>query len=107
MATTGVVVGLALAATSSYADTKPTPVGTSVGKLAQKARPGGGSSTATKARAKVVKRTSVPKVKIRMKAKAAPVRRVARTVAPVRSQRAAKVVRTVARRAPRPATVRP
>ena len=100
------VVGLALAATSSYADTKPTPVGTSVGKLAQKARPGGGSSTATKARAKVVKRTSVPKVKIRMKAKAAPVRRVATTVAAVRSQRA-KVVRTVARRAPRPATVRP
>ena len=107
VATTGVVVGLALAATSSYADTKTTPVGTSVGKLAQKARPGGGSSTATKARTKVVKRTSVPKVKIRMKAKAAPVRRVARKVAPVRTYRAAKVVRTVARRAPRPATVRP
>jgi hypothetical protein len=102
-----VVVGLALAATSSYADTKPTPVGTSVGKMAQKARPAGGSSTAPRAKTKVVKRSSAPKVKIRMKAKAAPVRRVARKVAPVRTQRASKVVRTVARRAPRPATVRP
>ena len=107
MATTGVVVGLALAATSSYADTKPTPVGTSVGKLAQKARPADGSSTVSKAKAKVVQRSSVPKVKIRLKVKSAPVRRVARKVAPVRTQRAAKVVRTVARRAPRPATVRP
>jgi hypothetical protein len=94
MMTAGVVVGLALTTTSSYADTKPAPHGTSVGKLAQKARPGAGSSIASKARAKVVRKASAPKIKIRT----APVRKVARRVAPGRTYRAPKVVRTAPRK---------
>ncbi len=118
------VLGLALAATTSYADTK-SPVGTSVGKLAHKAHSTAGSG-ATKAKAKVAVRASVPRIKIRTKAAAAPVKRVAKRVTPVGTHRAAKVVRTaprkvtpvrthrahkvvraVAKRAPRLTTVRP
>jgi hypothetical protein len=90
IATVVFVVGLALAATSAQADVKSNPLGTSAGKVA---------GTATKAKAKVAARSTVPKVKIRVKAKAAPVRRAARKAAPVRTYRATRTTRAVVRKA--------
>ena len=98
VATAGVVVGFALTATTAQADTKPAPLGTSVGKL---------TKAPAKVKKKVVAQSQAPKAKVRVRAQAAPVKRVTRKIAPVRTQRVAKAVRAVAKRSTRPATVRP